>query len=43
MIRDVQYFENRINIMKNNGKENANIIKKCERQIRKIQRQGKDA
>ena len=41
MIRDQRHFENRIELMKGRGKENANIIKKCERQIRKLQREGK--
>ena len=39
VIRDIRYFENRIALMQGNGKENANIIKKCERQIRKLKKQ----
>lgn len=33
-IKSVLYYETRINNLKNNGKENANIIKKLERQMR---------
>ena len=41
MIRDIRYFENRIDLMKGRNRENANIIKKCQRQIRKLKREGK--
>ena len=41
MIRNVQYFQNRIDLMKGRNRENANIINKCERQIRKLQKEGK--
>lgn len=42
MIRDINHFTNRIELMKGRNKENANVIKKCERQIRKLQREGKE-
>ena len=33
-IKSVLYYETRINNLKNNGKENVNIVKKLERQMR---------
>jgi hypothetical protein len=41
MVRNIRYFQNRIDLMKGRNRENANIIKKCQRQIRKLQREGK--
>lgn len=38
MIRDILHLKNRIELMKGRGRENANIIKKCERQIRTAQK-----
>lgn len=37
MIRDIRYYQNRIDLMKGRNRENANIIKKCERKIRNLQ------
>ena len=36
MKRTKLYFENRINLLSNRDKENVNIIKKLQRQLRKI-------
>ena len=41
MTRDIRYYENRIQLMANNGKENGNIIKKCERKIRALKKESK--
>ena len=41
MIRDVRYYENRIELMKGRVRENNNIIKKFERKIRQLKREGK--
>ena len=38
MIRNILHFQNRIELMKGRGRENANIIKKCERQLRKLEK-----
>ena len=38
MIRDKRYFENRINLLINNGKENARIIKKLQRKLRALEK-----
>ena len=34
MIRDKLYYQNRINLLTNRGKENNRIIKKLQRQLR---------
>lgn len=40
MIRDIRYYENRIALMEGRaGRENGNIIKKCKRRIRNLQKQ----
>lgn len=40
MIRDITYYQNRINLMEGRaGRENGNIIKKCKRKIRNLQKQ----
>ena len=39
MFRDAQYYQNRINLLINNGKENNNIIKKLKRKLRVLERQ----
>ena len=36
MTRDKLYFENRINLLSNRDKDNGNIIKKLQRQLRKV-------
>lgn len=42
MIRDIRYYENRIELMEGRaGRENGNIIKKCKRKIRQIEKQNK--
>ena len=38
MTRDKLYFESRINLLKTRSRDNGNIIKKCERQIRKLEK-----
>lgn len=37
-IKSVLYYENRINKLINNGKENASVVKKLERQKRKAEK-----
>ena len=38
MIRTITYYQNRIELLKSRtGKENGNIIRKLERNIRKLQ------
>ena len=40
MIRDIRHYENRIELMEGRaGRENGNIIRKCKRKIRSIQKQ----
>ena len=39
MVRDKLYYEVRISKIINNGKENANIVKKLQRQYRNIEKQ----
>ena len=40
MIRDIRHYQNRIELMEGRaGRENGNIIKKCKRKIRQIQKQ----
>lgn len=40
MTRDIQYYQNRIVLMEGRaGRENANIIKKCKRRIKNLQKQ----
>lgn len=40
MIRDIRYYENRINLMEGRaGRENGNIIKKCKRKIHNLKKQ----
>lgn len=36
MTRDKLYFENRISLLSNRDKDNGNIIKKLQRQLRKV-------
>ena len=36
MARNKLYFENRISLLTSRGRNNANIIKKLQRQLRKI-------
>jgi hypothetical protein len=36
MNRTKEYFENRINLLVNRDRENANIVKKLQRQLRKV-------
>ena len=36
MIRDELHYRNRIELMKGRGRENANIIRKCERKIKQL-------
>lgn len=38
MVRNKLYYENRINRMINNGKENANIVKKLKRKIKLLEK-----
>ena len=38
MTRNKLYYENRINKMLNNGKENARIVKKLHRQLRALEK-----
>ena len=37
-IRDKRYFENRINLLVNRGKENNRVIKKLQRQLRALEK-----
>ena len=37
MIRDALYYENRINLLINRGKENGRIIKKLQRKLRNLE------
>ena len=39
VIRDKLYYQNRINLLLNNGKENGNIVKKLQRKLRNLERQ----
>ena len=39
VIRNKQYYENRINKLSNNGKENGKVIKKLMRQLRNIEKE----
>ena len=41
MVRNILHFQNRIDLMKGRCRENANIIKKCERQLRKLEKNSK--
>ena len=36
MTRDKLYFENRISLLSNRGRENGRIIKKLQRRLRKL-------
>ena len=36
MTRDELHYRNRIELMKGRNRENANIIRKCERKLRKL-------
>ena len=36
MTRTKMYFENRINLLTNRDRDNANIVKKLQRQLRKV-------
>ena len=38
VIRDKLYYENRIHKLINNGKENASIVKKLQRQLRALEK-----
>ena len=37
MIRNKLYYENRINLLINRGKENAAIVKKLQRKLRQLE------
>ena len=37
-IRDRLYYENRINKMVHNGKENGNIVKKLQRKVKTLEK-----
>ena len=37
-VRDKLYYENRINKMVHNGKENGNIVKKLQRKVRALEK-----
>ena len=37
-VRDKLYYENRINKMVHNGKENNNIVKKLQRKVRTLEK-----
>lgn len=40
MIRDIRYYQNRINLLKGRtGRDNGNIVRKLERKIRNLQKQ----
>ena len=39
MTRDRLYFENRISLLSNSGRENGRIIKKLQRRLRKLAKQ----
>ena len=40
MIRDIMHYQNRIALMEGRaGRENGNIIKKCKRKIKNLQKQ----
>ena len=42
MIRDIRYYENRIELMEGRaGRDNGNIIKKCKRKICQIEKRNK--
>jgi hypothetical protein len=41
MIRDAQYFENRIALLSGRDRDNSNIIKKLQRQLRKAKAKNK--
>ena len=39
-IRDIKHYQNRIELMEGRtGRENGNIIRKCKRKIRNLQKQ----
>ena len=38
MTHSIEYYKARINILKNRGKDNWNIIKKMERKIRALEK-----
>ena len=38
MARTILYYQNRINILANRGKDNANIVKKLMRKIKILQK-----
>ena len=37
-MRDQLYYQNRISKLVNNGKDNANIVKKLQRRVRQLQK-----
>ena len=40
MIRDIKHYQNRIELMEGRtGRDNGNIIRKCKRKIRNLQKQ----
>lgn len=41
MIRDELYYQNRIELMKSRRKDNASIIRKCERRIKQLNNKNK--
>lgn len=38
MVRDVLYYQNRINLLMSRGTENGKIVKKLQRQLRKLEK-----
>ena len=40
MIRDIQHYQNRIDLMEGRaGRDNGNIVRKCKRKIRLLKKQ----
>lgn len=39
MTHSIEYYRYKINLLRNRGKENYNIIRKLERKIRKMERE----
>ena len=40
MARSELHYENRIDLMKGRGKDNTNIIRKCQRKIKQLLKRG---
>lgn len=38
MVRDVLYYQNRINLLMSRSTENGKIVKKLQRQLRKLEK-----